>query len=120
MDQRPQLRLGSVSVRAYPCPFVQLSLEIRDSHLFPLFAAAQAGRAQGKRSGKEVTVPNFLSPSAFTYPLCYFLAVTVISMCPGPTSFLTITVVRDGRGSLKYPVYTVFIRWNRASSVSQT
>jgi hypothetical protein len=31
----------------------------------------------------------------------YFLAVTVISICPGPTSLATTTVVRVGLGSLK-------------------
>src|SRR5262245_6204900 len=34
----------------------------------------------------------------------YFRAVTVISTCPSPTSDLTTTVVRVGRGSLKYDV----------------
>ena len=40
----------------------------------------------------------------------YFLAVTVISMCPAPTSLATTTVVRVGRGSLKYDLYTAFMR----------
>jgi len=32
----------------------------------------------------------------------YFFAVAVISIRPGPTSLATTTVVRAGRGSLKY------------------
>ena len=35
-------------------------------------------------------------------PRDYFLAVAVISTCPGPTSLDTTTVVRAGLGSVKY------------------
>src|SRR6185436_19738742 len=50
----------------------------------------------------------------------YFLAVTVISMFPGPTNAATTTVVRVGRGSVKNSLYTAFIRWNLLASVKYT
>src|SRR6266404_9923733 len=53
-------------------------------------------------------------------PAHYLLAVTVISIFPRPRCLTTTTVVRVGRGSLKYCVCTWFIRGSVATSASYT